>query len=82
MRISKNGEVEMKPIKGTLARAGWGKGEESMRPIGVEDRTTVAPVGAIDERRKKEWRDKEDEKRRKSLAADVKERAENLMVSK
>lgn len=81
MRVSRTGEVEMKPIKGTLARAGWGKGEDSMRPIGVGDQISGSPIGDLDERKKKEWRDKEDEKRRKSLAADVKERAENLMVS-
>ncbi|PWY99690.1 ADC synthase [Testicularia cyperi] len=71
MRITRDGQVEMKPIKGTLARAGYGPGEKAMQPgcDTVEEETI-----------KRRWRESEDERRRAKLAADVKERAENLMI--
>jgi para-aminobenzoate synthetase len=63
MSIDAAGNVEMKPIKGTLSRAGWADGEEQLR-------------GAASA----QWRVEEDERRKLRLAADAKERAENLMV--
>ena len=71
MRITKEGAVEMKPIKGTLARAGYGPGEEEMRAGGS---------GADEEAEKRAWRESEDARRCSRLAADMKERAENLMI--
>ncbi|TKY89867.1 hypothetical protein EX895_001164 [Sporisorium graminicola] len=72
MRITADGHVEMKPIKGTLARAGFGPGEQGMRAGG----------GAThqEERNKLAWREAEDAARRAILSADIKERAENLMI--
>ncbi|SNX85261.1 related to para-aminobenzoic acid synthetase [Melanopsichium pennsylvanicum] len=73
MRITSDGQVEMKPIKGTLARAGFGPGEQSMRADGggcTPDEELV----------KRNWRETEDEARRAKLSADIKERAENLMI--
>lgn len=71
MRITSDGQVEMKPIKGTLARAGFGPGEQDMR----------AGCGTVQEEAvKQKWREAEDEARRAKLSADVKERAENLMI--
>ncbi|EPQ30947.1 uncharacterized protein PFL1_01136 [Pseudozyma flocculosa PF-1] len=71
IRITQQGEVEMKPIKGTLARAGYGQDEEGMRAGG----------GTADEEEEKlRWRQAGDARRRQRLAADVKERAENLMI--
>ncbi|PWN50422.1 ADC synthase [Violaceomyces palustris] len=71
MRITMQGQVEMKPIKGTLARAGWGVGEAGMR---------AGDSGEEEEREKREWREREDKRRREKLSADIKERAENLMI--
>lgn len=72
MRITADGLVEMKPIKGTLARAGFGPGEQGMRAGG----------GATHEKEliNRKWREAEDAARRAKLSADVKERAENLMI--
>ncbi|GAC95816.1 hypothetical protein PHSY_003393 [Pseudozyma hubeiensis SY62] len=72
MRITADGHVEMKPIKGTLARAGFGSGEQSMRAGG----------GCTPEEElvKQRWRFAEDVSRRDTLSADIKERAENLMI--
>lgn len=71
MRVTSDGRVEMKPIKGTLARAGFGPGEQAMRPGGgISEEELV----------KQKWRETEDEARRAKLSADVKERAENLMI--
>ncbi|KAN0065918.1 para-aminobenzoate synthase, (PABA) [Thecaphora frezii] len=71
MRVTAQGEVEMKPIKGTLARAGYGPDEEGMRAGGGT---------AQEEEEKRQWREAGDAQRRSRLAADVKERAENLMI--
>ncbi len=72
MRITSDGQVEMKPIKGTLARAGFGPGEQHMRSNSVGS--------PEEELAKRQWRETEDEARRARLSADVKERAENLMI--
>ncbi|EST07973.2 Anthranilate synthase component I, N-terminal [Kalmanozyma brasiliensis GHG001] len=72
MRITADGQVEMKPIKGTLARAGFGPGEHNMR--------ACANGTPAEEFVKQKWRESEDEARRARLSADVKERAENLMI--
>lgn len=77
MRVTRDGEVEMKPIKGTRARAGWGAGDEEMRPGLTPPRT---PEEAEAELRKEAQRLMEDAKRCVELASDPKERAENLMV--
>lgn len=67
MSMSRDGRISMKPIKGTLARAGFKAGDhEAMRASGMEE---------------VEWKKAIDEKRRRALEADPKERAENLMVS-
>ncbi|UZJ52940.1 hypothetical protein CBS101457_002260 [Exobasidium rhododendri] len=69
MSIDRDGKVEMKPIKGTLARAGYKEGEEDRREgkrRGVEEDVR--------------WCLAEDEKRRNALACDPKEQAENLMI--
>lgn len=71
MRVTADGLVEMKPIKGTLARAGYAPGEHDMR-AGHGD--------AHQELIKRKWREAQDEARRAKLSADVKERAENLMI--
>ncbi|KAE8234023.1 hypothetical protein CF326_g936 [Tilletia indica] len=79
MRVLRSGEAEMKPIKGTLARAGFAKGEEHMQP-----RRIGAPVLSeseqAEESRKAAWRREQDLLRRAKLAADPKERGENLMI--
>lgn len=71
MRITSDGQVEMKPIKGTLARAGFGPGEQDMRAGGASSQEELV---------KQKWRETEDEARRAKLSADIKERAENLMI--
>ncbi|SJX63970.1 related to para-aminobenzoic acid synthetase [Sporisorium reilianum f. sp. reilianum] len=72
MRITAHGHVEMKPIKGTLARAGFGPGEQGMRAgCGASHEAELA---------NRRWREAEDAARRAALSADVKERAENLMI--
>ncbi|CEH17412.1 Para-aminobenzoate (PABA) synthase ABZ1 [Ceraceosorus bombacis] len=68
LRVSSYGDVEMRPIKGTLPRAGWGKGEAARRPGGAEGVET------------RTWRERTDAERRCALQADPKERAENLMI--
>lgn len=67
--LSKQGVVEMKPIKGTSARAGHAKGEQTyLEGARAGDAACV------------QWCAEEDDKRKKALQADAKERAENLMV--
>ncbi|KDN52366.1 ADC synthase [Tilletiaria anomala UBC 951] len=78
MRVTARGLAEMKPIKGTLSRAGYKPGEESWLPC--QCKCQDARRCECQEAQKKLWRDKEDAKRRKALAADIKERAENLMI--
>lgn len=67
--IDANGLVEMKPIKGTAARAGYGKGEKD-----ILQRVRNGDIESI------QWCQEEDERRIKQLHADAKERAENLMI--
>ncbi|PWN43206.1 ADC synthase [Ceraceosorus guamensis] len=69
LRVSSHGNVEMRPIKGTLPRAGWGKGEAARRPGGAEEGVET-----------RAWRERTDAERRCALQADPKERAENLMI--
>ena len=69
MNIEEDGVVEMRPIKGTLARAGYRPGEEEYRR--GKDRSDEASSL---------WCQAEDDKRRKVLECDPKERAENLMI--
>lgn len=69
MSIEANGRVEMRPIKGTLARAGYKVGEESIRMAKENgDKDSIA------------WCRMEDERRRAALNCDPKEKAENLMI--
>ncbi|CAD6884415.1 unnamed protein product [Tilletia controversa] len=79
MRVLRSGEVEMKPIKGTLARAGFAKGEEHMLPLTAGD-AMLSPSERAEELRKGAWRQEQDLRRRAKLAADPKERGENLMI--
>jgi para-aminobenzoate synthetase len=67
--IDGHGEVEMKPIKGTVARAGHAAGEAAL--------LHKMRTGDADALR---WADSEDERRRAALQCDAKERAENLMI--
>lgn len=60
------GSVEMKPIKGTLSRAGYANAAERKRLLSKID----GPL----------WAAREDKRRRAILSADPKERAENLMI--
>lgn len=69
MDIQEDGVVEMRPIKGTLARAGYKLGEEQYRK-GKE----------MGDEGKSRWIEAEDERRRKTLECDPKEQAENLMI--
>ncbi|KAK0548643.1 para-aminobenzoate synthase, (PABA) [Tilletia horrida] len=78
MRVLRSGEAEMKPIKGTLARAGHALGEAGMLPLPAGSQVT--PEQAEEELRKGVWRREQDLLRRAKLAADPKERAENLMI--
>ncbi|KAK0549735.1 para-aminobenzoate synthase, (PABA) [Tilletia horrida] len=78
MRVLRSGEAEMKPIKGTLARAGHALGEAGMLPLPAGSQVT--PEQAEEELRKEVWRREQDLLRRAKLAADPKERAENLML--
>jgi para-aminobenzoate synthetase len=70
MSIEHDGTVEMRPIKGTLARAGYREGEEG--------RLEGKRAGNAEDTR---WCQSEDERRTAALACDPKEMAENLMVS-
>lgn len=69
LSITREGQLEMRPIKGTLARPGWGKGEEDWFARARSDPAMQHTMQA------------EDERRRNTLRADPKERAENLMIA-
>ncbi|KAL9934622.1 hypothetical protein V8E36_006397 [Tilletia maclaganii] len=78
LRVLQSGEAELKPIKGTLARAGFAKGEAHMLPR--KHSAVLSESDRIDEAAKQAWRDDQDRLRRLRLAADPKERGENLMI--
>ncbi|WFC96727.1 aminodeoxychorismate synthase [Malassezia brasiliensis] len=69
LTISQNEWLEMRPIKGTLIRPGWSKGEEDWLVRAATEPEIQKHVEAEDERRKAK------------LRADPKERAENLMIA-
>ena len=69
LTITRDGCLEMRPIKGTLVRPGWGKGEEEWRDRAAYDSHMRHFVSSEDDRRKEK------------LRADPKERAENLMIA-
>lgn len=70
---SGSGTVEMKPIKGTFARAGYGKELDEAHQLAAALRGEPESVA---------WRARLDQARREALRCDAKERAENLMVSR
>ncbi len=80
MRATASGVLEMKPIKGTVARAGFGFDEAKWKPVKCAC-PDDAHKATCPEPEKTFWREQEDAKRCAALAADIKERAENLMVS-
>lgn len=69
LTITREGHLEMRPIKGTLVRPGWGKGEEDWLARAETEPSMQQHVQA------------EDERRMAKLRADPKERAENLMIA-
>lgn len=69
LTITPEGHLEMRPIKGTLVRPGWGKGEEAWAERAKTDAAFRAYMTA------------EDERREERLRMDPKERAENLMIA-
>ncbi|WFD29492.1 aminodeoxychorismate synthase [Malassezia sp. CBS 17886] len=69
LTVTREGSVEMRPIKGTLVRPGFGKGEEEWQTRAAEDPEARTRL------------EEEDKRRRESLAADPKEHAENLMIA-
>lgn len=69
LTISQSEWLEMRPIKGTLIRPGWSKGEEDWLARAATEPEMRRHVEAEDERRKAK------------LRADPKERAENLMIA-
>lgn len=69
LTLTSTGQLEMRPIKGTKVRPGWGAGEEDWLQLAHTSKEMAFRVKA------------EDESRRQSLLADPKERAENLMIA-
>lgn len=69
LTVTRDGHLEMRPIKGTLVRPGWGKGEEEWLNLAQSDPDMQRFVI------------EQDECRKNALRADPKERAENLMIA-
>jgi len=68
LTITDNGHVEMRPIKGTKVRPGWGSGEEDW-------------FSKASDPEMKAFMEQEDNRRKMQLHEDPKERAENLMIA-
>lgn len=69
LTVSDAGAVEMRPIKGTKVRPGWGEDESDWFEKARHDASMQAYMVA------------EDESRKQALHMDPKERAENLMIA-
>ncbi|WFD36951.1 aminodeoxychorismate synthase [Malassezia cuniculi] len=69
LTITCDGDLEMRPIKGTLVRPGYAATEEAW----LEQAKTDPEMRAFIEQ--------EDERRKRQLNSDVKERSENLMIA-
>ncbi|WFD44702.1 aminodeoxychorismate synthase [Malassezia psittaci] len=69
LTVTQDEHLEMRPIKGTLVRPGWSKGEEDWLQQAFVDPEMQKHV------------QEEDERRKAKLRADPKERAENLMIA-
>lgn len=69
LTVTDTGAVEMRPIKGTKVRPGWGSGESDWFEKARRDASMQAHIEA------------EDECRKQALQMDPKERAENLMIA-
>ncbi|KAJ3188479.1 hypothetical protein HK101_009154 [Irineochytrium annulatum] len=80
LRVRGDGMVEMKPIKGTVARPALGLGRRDGWEEDEEERKVGDEVG--DEERER-WRvmwEEEDERRKVMLETNEKDRSENLMI--